>query len=95
MQLREFKYQALKNDLQPLVGTKQAIYLRSTEPHRNELLRSINVAFGLNADRNLIWADDDLLAMDPFMPQISITNLSLSLLMIGTPLWITSYKKPL
>ncbi|KAH0612283.1 uncharacterized protein H6S33_010335 [Morchella sextelata] len=40
-------------------GWYQASNIPSTEHHRNELLRSINVAFGLNADRNLIWANDD------------------------------------
>lgn len=39
-------------------GWYKTANIPSSEPHRDALVRSINGAFGINADRNIIWAND-------------------------------------
>lgn len=39
-------------------GWYKTASIPSSEPHRDALIRRINDAFGLNADRDVIWAND-------------------------------------
>lgn len=40
-------------------GWYKTANIPSSEPHRDALVSSINMSFGLNADRDTIWANDE------------------------------------